>query len=324
LIGNEADYYPSPKGQWIHKSCWHHWEAGWSVNRNGDTVDSNNNVVEHVQRCKYQSLHRTAAGTFSADGANDSGAAPVLNGNIEWVQASLANGSTMVDAAWETTVVPSNPAVTNEELFIWMGFGNTANSNLVLQPVLQFATNLGPPACAFFESPSDWAVLNYYIDPNNNGYCGGITFVNPGDTIDMIVEVDDSQPCSNSGTNCSWVAAYEVNKSTNWSSGEVFGEPLVMNKAILGSLELGVGGGTISRGELPPPQAGLGTIFYVDGLWMGYPNWNSFAPSNSSNTSFSGCWGQSGCPPIPSTVPSNCGWGTHITSPSDVVLNYHN
>ena len=324
LVGDEADYYPTPKGAWVHKSCFHRWENGWGVMPNGDIVDANKNIVEHRERCKYKQLDRKPS-TFASDGGG-TGKAPVLNGNVEWLDDKGTVGNGMIDTVWEEVVVPNAPPPSQSPtIYIWNGLSSTSDTtNLLLQPVLQYSLSTVPPNCSQFNSPTGWSMINYYIDHNGTPTCGNVQFVKPGDLIDMAVSVDMNQPCNNGGTNCSYGIGYAIN-SGSWFIDEFYSVPLVLNQATLGSLEVPYGNNTTCT-VLPPaqePQYGVGILLGIVAITYGYPNWNSQTAPNGNNNSLSPCWGQNGCPPIPGSVPPDCGWGIHLNYPN-VALNYHN
>jgi hypothetical protein len=269
---SDPDYFQFPTGKRIHKSCIHHVPRGGAVAPNGDVVIAGRNgrVVEHVGPCLYEPISSDGPTPVSLNGGN---------GNVEWVEDHPTNGPTFFDEMGSEIIVPDNPpnSTDGETIFLWVGTGSTQNANVVLQPVLEYSISALPPGCGSFTSPTGWMVLTYYIDQTGRGYCGTTTNVNSGDTIDMGVWLDNGESCDNTGLNCSYQAYYSVNGGII-DYFEIFGEPVLMNVAVLGSLEAYF---VRNCADLPPNGELNFSLFALN---VPVPNWDSY--QNALNYSF--------------------------------------
>jgi hypothetical protein len=300
LQESEADYVPFPGGKRIHKSCVHHMEAGAGIRANGDIVAGgpNGRTVEHVPPCQHKPL---ASG----------GHAPIANGNIEWQSAAPVN----LPLSWVNGIVvgfnvpqgPSRIAINQEEVFLWSGLTSSGNGNTVLQPVLSYG--ITPNGCGG-PTWTDYQMVNYYIDPSGNAFCGAQTPVNPGTRVWSEAYVDTSQPCDNGGVNCSWVVEYTVDNGANWIGNEAYDVPALYDTAITGSLEAY----HISDcGNFP----GGHLMGFADAVYVPGPQWNNFKAVGASNLTLT----NHKPPPVPPGIPSNCGYNVQ-TSPIGVALSY--
>jgi hypothetical protein len=298
--GLDADYVPFPHGKRIHKSCIHHLEPGAKIQGNGDIVvdGPQGRTVEHVPPCPYKPI-------------SPEGHALQANGNIEYEYAHPANSSfnwfNELEVGFNVPQPPSRIAIFQEQLALWSGLMSRANANIVLQPVLGYgiaAQGCGGPTW------TDYQMLNYYIDQNGTAYCGSQTAVSPGQRIWSAVVLDTSQPCDNSGNNCSWGIGYSVDNGNTWIVNEAFDVPTYMDTALFASLEAY---NVNDCGNFPSDNS----MLFVPAVSVPGPQWNNFTWTGASNLTII----DQVPPPLPPGIPSNCGYGIGFT-PLGPVLYY--